>query len=241
MSRLVYGAGPVRELIDSRPKSISVLYVSDKRAKGDIAAAARQRGVAVESRSNGELDALAGARHQGLIAIAGEYDYADVDDLVAAAKGPALIVALDGVKDPHNLGAVARSAYLAGAHGLVVPRDRAASVTPVATKVSAGATEHLPIAQVTNMTRALADLKQAGLWLVAVAATPGAVPIDTLDLTVPTCLVLGAEGTGIRRLVAAECDHHAIIPMAGTAVGSYNVSVAAGIALYETLRQRGNG
>ncbi len=239
MSRLVYGAGPVRELIDSRPKQMSVLYVSGKRAGGDIAAAARQRGVAVETRSNAELDALAGARHQGLVAITGEYVYADTDDLVAAARGAALLVALDGVVDPHNLGAVARSAYLAGAHGLIVPRDRAASVTPVATKASAGATEHLPIAQVTNLTRTLAELKQAGLWLVAVAAAPDAVPIDTLDLNVPTCLVLGSEGAGIRRLVAAECDYRAVIPMAGTAVGSYNVSVAAGIALYEALRQRG--
>lgn len=242
MSRAVYGANAVTELLRSRPREIVVLYVSAKRHKDPIVADARNRGVAVEPAGNDELDGLAGqgGRHQGLVAITGDYEYADLDDIVArAGDAPALVVALDSVQDPRNLGAVARSAYLLGAHGLVVPRDRAASVTAACTKASAGATELLAIAQVTNLTSALEELKAAGLWITGVAAGPSAVPIASLDLTGPTCLVLGAEGSGIRPRVASACDHHAVIPMTGTAIGSFNVSVAASIALYEVARQRG--
>lgn len=243
MSRLIYGTGPVTELVRSRAKSITVLYASERQRRAEAVAEAKQRGVTIELRADAELDALVGhgVRHQGLVAIAGEYVYADLHDILArAAAGsePALVVALDGVQDPHNLGAIARSAYLLGAHGLVVPRDRAAPVTPVVTKASAGATEHLLIAQVTNLTRALGELKDAGLWIAAVDATPEAVPLRELDATGPLCLVLGAEGTGVRPVVARACDYAVVIPMAGTGVGSLNVSVAAGIALYECATQR---
>ncbi|HUH01278.1 MAG TPA: 23S rRNA (guanosine(2251)-2'-O)-methyltransferase RlmB [Kofleriaceae bacterium] len=243
MSRLVYGTGPVTELVRSRAKSITVLYVSDRQRRADAAMEAKQRGVTIEVRADAELDALAGrgARHQGLVAIAGEYVYAELHDILARAAGgsePALVVALDGVQDPHNLGAIARSAYVLGAHGLVVPRDRAAPVTSVVTKASAGATEHLLIAQVTNLTRALGELKDAGLWIAAVAASSEAVPLRELDATGPLCLVLGAEGSGVRPVVARACDYAIMIPMAGTGVGSLNVSVAAGVALYEVSRQR---
>lgn len=252
--RLVYGIGPVEELVARRAREIVVLYVNPARqareragdAVATIAAEARRRGVTVETRATGELDAMLakertdGGRvaHQGVVAVVGAFTYAEIEDLLASAPAPALIVALDSVQDPHNLGAIVRSAYLLGAHGLLIPRDRAAQVTPVVTKVSAGATEHLPIAQVTNLARALEQLKEAELWIAGLAAGPGARPLPTLDATMPLCLVLGAEGTGIRPLVAKQCDFLVEIPMLGRGVGSLNVSVAAGVALYEIARQR---
>ncbi len=239
--RVVYGVGPVGELIRSRGKSVHVVYVAD--LKSDIARDAKNRGVDVALRDKRELADLAGAgaRHQGVVAIAGELDYVEVDDIVDAAEArgePPLIVALDGVQDPHNLGAIVRSAYVLGAHGVIVPRDRAAQVTPVVTKASAGATEHLPIAQATNLVRALETLKQRGVWIAGIAAEEGAQAAWDFDATGPMCLVLGSEGKGIRRLVARTCDYHVQIPMPRAGVGSLNVSVAAGAILYEVLRQR---
>jgi 23S rRNA (guanosine2251-2'-O)-methyltransferase len=242
MSRVVYGAGPVGELVGSRAREIAVLYASGRRAKDEVVKRARGRGVDVEVVADGELDQLAGtgARHQGLVAVVGDFEYADLDALVGdGGTRPPLVVALDGVQDPRNLGAIVRSAYLLGADGVVIPRDRAAGVTAVATKASAGATELLPVAQVTNLARALGELKEAGLWLTAVAAGDEARPIGEIDLTGPSCLVLGGEGSGIRKRVAGMCDHAAVIPMAGAGVGSFNVAVAASIALYEVSRQRG--
>lgn len=248
----MYGIGPVEELVARRAREIMALYVNPARKHaGDpvaaLAAEARRQGVRVETRTREELDGMLAddrARsgrmpaHQGVIAVVGgAFEYAVLEDLLPA-EGPALIVALDSVQDPHNLGAIVRSAHLLGAHGLVIPKDRAAQVTAVVTKVSAGATEHLRIAQVTNLARALDDLKEAGLWLAGLAAGPEARPVHELDGTMPLGLVLGAEGTGIRPLVAKQCDFLVEIPMIGQGVGSFNVSVAAGIALYEVARQR---
>jgi 23S rRNA (guanosine2251-2'-O)-methyltransferase len=189
-----------------------------------------------------ELDRMAdGARHQGVIAETRPYRYAEPEDMLAAAEAagePPLIVVLDGVTDPHNLGAIARSAYLMGAHGLIVPRDRSAEVNPTSTKVSAGAVEHLAIAQVTNLFRTLGELKDHGLWIHGVAAEEGAQELAATDLRGPVCLVLGSEGAGLRPLVARQCDLFTVIPMVGSQVGSFNVSVAAAIALYECRRQR---
>ena len=174
-----------------------------------------------------------------MIAWLGAFDYVDVAAMIPDA-GPALVVALDGVEDPRNLGAILRSAYLLGADGVIIPEHRAAQVTSVVAKASAGASELVAIAQVGNLVRALDELRELGLWRVAVAATEGAQPIATIDGTLPLCLVLGAEGTGVRPLVAKNCDFHAIIPMAEGrgAIGSFNVSVAASLALYEVRRQR---
>jgi 23S rRNA (guanosine2251-2'-O)-methyltransferase len=251
VKRVVFGLGPVRELLRSQRAGISVLWVSKARVRrgadplADLVAEAERLGIAVEPREPTELDEAAGpgAVHQGVVAIAGAFRYVDLEEIAAraVAAGPhGLVVALDGVTDPHNLGAIARSAYLFGAHGIILPRDRAAEVTPVAVKASAGATEHLPIAQVTNLARALGELKEAGLWNAALAAGPEATPLWKLDAaSTPLCLVLGAEGSGIRPLVARQCDFTVAIPMEGRAVGSLNVSVAAGVALYEIARQRG--
>jgi 23S rRNA (guanosine2251-2'-O)-methyltransferase len=248
-SRRIYGVGPVRELLRARAKSIAVVYVDPGRVdKHDdpvsaLARDAKAAGVAVEARPRTALDGMSepGARHQGVIAVAGELAVADLDDIVAAAaarKEPPLVVVLDGVQDPHNLGAVVRSAYLLGAHGVIVPDHRAAHVTAAVTKASAGATELVPIASVKNLVRALGELKDAGLWLAAVHDAPGATPLAKLDGTGPLALVLGGEGQGVRTLVARTCDFHAVIPMSGQGVGSFNVSVAAAIALYEVARQR---
>jgi 23S rRNA (guanosine2251-2'-O)-methyltransferase len=250
MSRKIHGVGPVRELVHARPKAIRVLYVAAERADArgkdpvaGLAADAAAASVHIERRSMRDLDSLCepGARHQGVVAITGDFRYADVDEILAAAEAagaPPLLVALDGVQDPHNLGAIVRSAYVLGAHGVIIPEHRAAAVTPVATKASAGATELLPIAQAPNLVRALEHLKSSGVWTCAVAAAAGARPIASLDLAGPLALVLGAEGEGVRPLVARTCDMHALIPMAAAGVGSLNVSVAAGVALYEVARQR---
>lgn len=238
--RIVFGAGPVRELLARRPQSILELKVSKD---GPLTQQASSAGVRVTRASRADLDRLAGpgATHQGIVAVAGPYEYADIEDFEAVwleRDEPALVVLLDGVTDPHNVGAIIRSAYLCGAHGVVLPRDRAASIGAVATKASAGATEHLAIAQVTNLARAVDTLKEAGLWFAAVHASSDAVAPWQLDATGPLGLVLGSEGKGIRKLVAKQCDHAIEIPMRGSGVGSFNVSVAAGIALYEISRQR---
>lgn len=247
--RVVYGVGPVGELIRKSPKDVSVVYVNPRR-KGkkadpvaDLAADARGRRIEVELRTREQLAELAGdgARHQGVVAIAGEFEYADVFDVVDAAKTAGrtpLVVALDEVTDPRNLGAIIRSAYVLGADAVVIPDRRAAGVTPTVTKASAGATEHLPVCQVVNLARALAELKDAGVWIAAVASGEAATPIAELDVSSPLCLVMGAEGKGIRPLVARTCDFHVEIPMAGDGVGSLNVAVAASIAVYEVMRRR---
>ena len=249
--RVVYGAGPVRELIARRPQAVRAVWVDPQRAgrstSDPVAAlvvAARAAAIRVEDRDRRTLDQAAGpdARHQGVIAWLGAFEYADIEAMIPEA-GPALLLALDGVEDPRNLGAILRSAYLLGAHGVIIPEHRAAQITAIAAKASAGASELIPVAQVGNLVRALDELRELGLWRVAVAATADAQPIETIDATLPLCLVLGAEGTGVRPLVAKNCDFRAIIAMADerNAIGSYNVSVAAALALYEIRRLRRTG
>lgn len=242
---MVYGVGPVRELLGQG--SVRKLLLDRTRASkagrdpvGELLAEAQGRGVAVELCDRGELELRVGpeARHQGVVALVGELKYRDVDELLPA-EGAALLIALDGVEDPRNLGAILRSAYLLGVHGVLIPEHRAAEVTAVATKASAGASELIPIAKVGNLVRALAELKEAGVWTVAVHDSPESRPIAELDASMPLCLVLGAEGTGVRPLVAKNCDFHAVIPMARSGVGSFNVSVAAAIATYDIVSRRG--
>lgn len=245
--RCIYGANPVRELLARRPSSIRAIWVDPQRAGrsttdtvAQIVVGARAANIKVEDRDRQSLDRASGgegAVHQGVVAWLGAFAYSDLDAMVSGDE-PALIVALDGVEDPRNLGAILRSAYLLGAGGVIIPSHRAAEVTAAVAKSSAGASELLPIAQVNNLVRALEELRELGLWRVAVHATEDAQRIDQIDGKLPLCLVLGAEGTGVRSLVAKNCDFHAVIPMARTAVGSFNVSVAASLALYEIRRQR---
>ncbi len=246
MSRKIYGVGPVQELVRNRPRSIRVMYVNASRAEAKgkdpvaaLTADALKAGIQVELRAALDLDAMCGpgVRHQGVVAVTGDFQYADLDTVVRSDGAP-LVVVLDGVQDPHNLGAIIRSAHVLGASGVVIPEHRAAAITPVVTKSSAGATELIPIMLAKNLVRTLEELKGLGVWTCAVASSPTARPIASLDLTGPLALVLGSEGEGVRTLVARTCDLHAVIPMGGHGVGSLNVSVAAGIALYEVTRQR---
>jgi 23S rRNA (guanosine2251-2'-O)-methyltransferase len=243
--RVVYGAGPVAELVARRPENVKAIWTDPRRAGRStsdpvaaIVVAARTAGIRIEDRDRDALDRAAGegGNHQGVIALVGEFQYAELDALIA--EPPALVVMLDGVEDPRNLGAILRSAYLLGAGGVIIPEHRAAQVTALVSKTSAGASELLPIAMVGNLVRALDELREHGLWRVAVHDSPQSQAISTIDGTLPLCIVLGAEGTGVRPLVAKSCDFHAVIPMARQAVGSFNVSVAASLALYEIRRQR---
>jgi 23S rRNA (guanosine2251-2'-O)-methyltransferase len=240
VSRLVYGANPVRELLRARAAEVQVVYLAagdTGPALREIARMCKDRQVAFEERDRAALDSLSGGRHQGVVAVTGELAYADLDQLLDDVPAPALLVVLDGVQDPRNLGAIVRSAHALGAHGVVVAKDRAAPVTAAAVKASAGATELLPICRVTNLVRALETMKERGLW--TVGAVVDAAPAPTaLDLTGPIALVLGAEAKGLRPLVRRACDHVAAVPMTQAAL-SLNVSVAAGILLYEVGRQRG--
>jgi len=244
VTRIVYGANPVRELIRARPAEVSVVYL----AAGDtgptlkeIAHLCKDRQVAFEERERSALDALAGdaARHQGVLAVTGELAYADLDQLLddlEEQKVAPLLVVLDGVQDPRNLGAIVRSAHALGAHAVVVAKDRAAPVTAAAVKASAGATEVTPICRVTNLVRALETIQSRNIW--TFGAVIGAAPAPAaLDLRGAVALVLGAEAKGLRPLVLRACDHQVQIPMTGR-VASLNVSVAAGILLYEVARQR---
>ena len=243
--RIVYGMNPVKELVTARANDVSVVYVAvgGGAQMKPLIEACKNRRVAVEERDKKELDALAGAgaKHQGVVAIAGAYHYPDLDhvlDEVDERRETALVVVLDSVQDPHNLGAIVRSAHVMGAHAVVIAKDRAAPVTPAAVKASAGATEHIPIVQVVNIARALDDLKERGVWTVGAVMGEDATPPGDLDLKGPIALVLGAEGKGLRPLVAKTCDMRAKIPMSGQ-VASLNVSAAAAILLYEAARQRG--
>ena len=235
---VVYGLNPVLEALRAgRVRRIKVGARLDKRIEGALADA-RARGVAIERVDAQALEKAArGGLHQGIVAeLVPLRDYS-IDQLIAAAAPEApLLVVLDGIEDPHNLGAILRTVDAAGAHGVVRQERHAAALDGIAAKASAGALAHVRIATVVNIARALEDLKEAGVWTVGFAGQ-AAESYDAVDFTLPTALVLGAEGEGLRRLTRDRCDRVVGIPMRG-AVGSLNVSVAAGVALFEAARQR---
>ena len=237
MKRLLVGPQAVSEGLRSAPAQISVVYLA-RGASAEVASLARQRNVAIQERSSDELEAFAdGTRHDGVIGIAGEYPYASLDDLLDRAGTSPLFVALDQIQDPHNFGAIVRSAVAFGAAGIITLKDRAAPVTPVVVRASAGATERARIARVTNLARTLAELREREIEIVGLAADG---PVELGALPYPAAgrvLVIGSEGDGLRRLVREGCDQLARIPMLG-AMESLNASVAAGIALYECVRMR---
>lgn len=196
---------------------------------------ARQSGVPVRFEPRQGLDRLAGTpAHQGVIALGSARQYADLDSLPAAG----MLVVLDSVEDPHNLGAIIRSAHAAGASGVVIPERRAAGVTDVVAKAAAGALEHLPVIRVTNINRTLEDLKKRGFWIYGLDER-GNETYDQVEFTAPTALVLGAEGKGLHEQVRKHCDVVVRIPMEGK-IASLNVSVAAGVVLFEWKRRREN-
>ena len=197
----------------------------------------RQARVPVRFEPRGNLDRLArGENHQGVIAAAAAMAYRGLKDVLAELRAPGLFVVLDGVEDPHNLGAVIRSANAAGADALIVPERRSAPLTETVAKAAAGALEYLPIIRVKNVNRSLAALKQAGFWIYGLDER-GTQDYDQADLASSTALVLGGEGKGLHRLTAERCDALLRIPMAGR-IASLNVSVAAGVALFEVAKQR---
>lgn len=201
---------------------------------------ARERGVAVELRPRADLDRRAkGAAHQGVLAEAGPFPYVGAEHIVSMALRAgeaAFLVVLDGIQDPQNLGAILRTAEAAGAHGLILPRDRATGVTPAAVRASAGAAEHLPVARVTNLAAFLEWVKGQGLWVVGADPTGGDV-LYAADLKEPLALVVGAEGRGLRPLVRSRCDIQVRIPLSGC-VASLNASCAAAVCIFEVIRQR---
>jgi 23S rRNA (guanosine2251-2'-O)-methyltransferase len=231
---LVYGRHPVREVLRAgRREALEILC--SERALAAEPWLREAPGLRVQVRPEAALTAAAGTRdHQGVVAFCEPYRYADAWEL-AAGERP-LIACLDGVTDPHNLGAVCRSAEGAGATGVVVPEHNAARVTPVVCRASAGAVEHLPVAVVVNLARYLGEVKRDDLWTWA-AAQDAETPVWSADLSGGTVLVFGAEGKGLRPGVRRACDAALSIPLAGN-VESLNVSVAAGIVLFEAARQR---
>ncbi len=233
----IYGINPVLEAL--RAKRVTAIRVS---ARGDdrlaaIARLAEEQRIPVRRAKVFELDRVAGGgSHQGVVADVHDLGRVTIGDLVSGAAGAPLIVVLDQIEDPHNVGAILRTVDAAGADGVVRQTRHAARLDGAAAKASAGAVAHVRVAEVVNIAQALEELKQAGVWTVGLA---GDAPrrCDEIDLTLPTALVVGAEGTGLRRLVRERCDWLAAIPMQGH-VQSLNVSVAAGIALFEAVRQR---
>jgi 23S rRNA (guanosine2251-2'-O)-methyltransferase len=241
MARLLYGVHPVEEAL--KAGRVTALFVSEGEtgpALKGVHDAAQRAGVSPIARPRQALDELVRrAPHQGVVAVTGEYPYASVEEILAKAKSgdrPPLLLVLDGVQDPQNLGALVRTAHVVGVHGVIIPRDRAVAVTPTVVKASAGATEYTKIALVTNVARTLEELKAAGIWVAGAVAVGGDAPWKT-DLSGPLALVLGAEAKGIRPLVLRGCDLLIKIPMVGM-VASLNVGAAGAMLLYEACRQR---
>jgi 23S rRNA (guanosine2251-2'-O)-methyltransferase len=240
----IYGINAVTEALKARGRAFE--WVGMAKERHDIRLQrliedCRRLSVPVRFLQRTELDRMAGnAAHQGVVAVTSAKQYSDLDDVVGAKRGQySLVVVLDGVEDPHNLGAILRTADAAGADGVVIPERRAASVTGTVTKVSAGASEHLPIAKVTNIARSVEELKDRNIWTVGLDEH-GKQTYDALDYNMDCALVLGAEGKGLHNLVKKKCDFLVSIPMLGK-VSSLNVSVAAGVVLYEIARQRRMG
>ena len=240
---MIEGRNAVTEAIRSG-RTINKVFLADgdtDRALGRLAAMAKEAGAVVVRIDRRKLNEMSqtGA-HQGIMASVAVHDYATIDDILAAAeaKGEApLIVLCDELSDPHNLGAILRTAECAGAHGVIIPKRRSVGLTAVVGKASAGAVEYMPVARVANLTAAIRELKQRGVWIFGTAAD-GAVPLYSADLKGPAAIVIGNEGIGMSRIVADSCDFKVSIPMKGR-ISSLNASAAAAILLYEAVRQRG--
>lgn len=219
---------------------IYILKGETDTALGHIASTARAKGIVVVDADRRKLDRMSTTHsHQGVIALCAVREYASVDDILASAreKGEApLIVVCDELSDPHNLGAVIRTACCAGAHGVIIPKRRSAGLTAVVAKTSAGAVSHIPVARVPNITALLKQLKDEGVWIFG-SAMNGSTSLYSADLKGPAAIVIGSEGSGMSRLVAQECDFTVSIPMKSR-LDSLNASAAAAILLYEAVRQR---
>ena len=250
---IIYGVAPVLEALRAgrRPVERLVLAIgANPERLRELTEAARRAGVTVEKRDRRELDDLSRrANHQGVLAIlaggkrgSAYVDAATILSSIGQASGgeinarQPLVVLLDGIEDPHNLGAILRTCECAGVDGVFIPEHRAAGITEIVAKTSAGAVEYLKIAQVTNLVPLILELKERGFWIAAIDGG-ASTTYTSFDLTMPLAIVLGSEGKGVRRLVREKCDVTLSIPMLGR-VNSLNVSVAAGVVLFEAVRQR---
>lgn len=243
MTEILFGIHPVLEAIQARRRDIRRIHVSSGKHSlriQEIVAAAETRGIPVAETGVDRLRALAGTpRHQGVCAHAAPFPYTSFDDLLHAVSPDNPVpfwLVLDSIQDPHNLGALVRTALCAGIDVIVLPKDRSASATPAVSKASAGALEHCRLTQVTNLSRTLSVLKDHGMWIVGLDSR-GTEDLFRVDLTGPVALVIGGEERGVRPLVKHHCDHLLAIPQVGP-VGSLNASVAGGVAMYEAYRQR---
>lgn len=244
MSTTIFGVNPILEALKGNPKSIEKLFIAEgavsQRVASEIVDLAKRAGVKIERVDRDRVARMSeGGVHQGVAAQVKEFEYLGLDELIGKAKKSAhpLVVLLDGIQDPHNLGAIIRSAHAFGAQGVVIMKDRAVGVTGVAVKASAGATSHCAVARVTNLSRAIEELKEAGFW--SVAADPDGEQLAwQAKLTGPLAVIVGAEGAGVRKGVLGHADFRVRIPMVGQ-VASLNASVSAGVLLYEIARQRG--
>ena len=241
-NEMIEGRNAVLEALRAG-RALDKVYIArgeTDKALAHIAGLARERGVSVSDCDRRKLDAMSVTKaHQGVIAVCAVREYASLDDILALAesRGEApFVVVCDEISDPHNLGAISRSAECVGAHGVVIPKRRSAGLTAVVGKTSAGAAEHLPVARVANISAALQELKDRGLWVYG-AAAEGSSPMWETDLTGPLALVIGSEGEGLGRLVRERCDFLVSIPLRGK-VGSLNASTAAAVLMYEVLRQK---
>lgn len=239
----VEGRNPVIEAFRSG-KTVDKLFVLEGCQDGPIRTIlreAKRQETMVHFVAKERLDQLSQTKHhQGVIAICAAYEYAEIEDILEAARSKGedpFIILLDGIEDPHNLGAILRTANLAGAHGVVIPKNRAVGLTPTVARVSAGAINYTPVARVTNMAAAIDSLKKEGLWFAC--ADMGGELMYRLNLKGPIGIVIGNEGSGVSRLVREKCDFIASIPMKGN-IDSLNASVAAGVLAYEIVRQRLN-
>ena len=223
-------------------RSIDKLFVQNGLKDGPIQTIireARKQGTVIDFLPKERLDEMSSTgKHQGVVAVSAAYTYAEVEDILEAAKEkgePPFIILLDGIEDPHNLGAIIRTANQVGAHGVIIPKRRAVGLTPTVARTSAGALNYTPVAKVTNLSNTMKELKEQGMWFVC-ADMDGTVMYD-MDLTGPIGLVIGNEGDGVSTLVKKNCDMVASIPMKGD-IDSLNASVATGVLAYEILRQR---
>lgn len=245
MIDLLYGRNAVREALRAGRRRIYAVYLAEgakvRDALADIVELAERAGVPVRTTTREQMDKrLAGAKHHGILAEASPYPYVslrELQELCARRDPPPLMLLLDHLQDPQNVATLLRTAEALGVDGVVLPAHRAAGVTPAVVNASAGAVEHLRIAQETNLVRAMQALQEAGLWLVGVELVPGAKLYVEADLTGPLGLVVGSEGEGMSRLVRETCDFLVYLPMAGK-VNSLNAAVAGSVALYEVWRQR---
>lgn len=242
MSEIVFGIHAVQALLDSDPQRFQEVFIlkgrEDRRLQ-TLVKALEAQGIVIQVANKQMLDTKSeGAVHQGIIARVKpgrQYQEGDLPDLLASLENPFLLI-LDGVTDPHNLGACMRSADAAGVHAIIVPKDRSAALNATAKKVASGAAEHVPLIRVTNLARTMRVLQEANVWIVGTAGEADHTLYQS-KMTGPMALVMGAEGEGMRRLTREHCDELISIPMAGS-VSSLNVSVATGVCLFEAVRQR---